>query len=251
MKKIFLTSDMGCSYKKDGVRYVQKLNNANGIIEQIKNTIENENVFLFFCSNPDTFELNDNYARLTFDSFNMSGFNFQRLIIVDHRYSENLKEDIKKASVVFLAGGHTLTEMEYFNEIVLKKLLLDYDGVIIGQSAGSMNLAHTVLCAPEYEEEVGAKYVWEGLGLTNINVEPHFNLEIEESEQIFRNELLNLSINNNIYAICDGSHIAIDEDGAVLYGEGYLIHNKEIKKLNSNNEKLILSVKKDNSKILI
>ena len=252
MKKIFLTSDMGCSYKENGVRYVQKINNANSIIEQIKSSLKDENVFLFFCSNPDTYDLNDKYAKLTFDSFNMSGFNFQKLIVVDHRYIGNLKEDLKKASAVFLAGGHTLTEMEYFNEIGLKKLLLDYDALIIGQSAGSMNLAHTVLCAPEYEDEIGTKYVWEGLGLTSINVEPHFNLEIKESEQVFRNELLNLSINNNIYAICDGSHITIDEDGDVLYGEGYLIHNKEIKKINNNKEKLIINSNKEikNSRIL-
>ena len=252
MKKIFLTSDMGCSYKENGIRYVQKINNANGIIEQIKSRLNDENVFLFVCSNPDTYELNDNYARLTFDSFNMSGFNFKKLIVVDHRYNGSLIDDMKKANIVFLSGGHTLTEMEHFNEIGLKELLMDYDGVIIGQSAGSMNLAKTVICAPEYEDEVGGKYVWDGLGLTEINVEPHFKLEIDESEDIFRQELLKLSIDNNIYAICDGSHIAVDGNEDLLYGEGYLIHNKEITKLNNDKAKFIISSYKDdkNSRIL-
>ena len=105
--KIFLTSDMGCSYKENGTRYLSKINNENGNIEQIKENLDNEDIFMFFCSNPDTYDVNDSYAKLTFDSFNISGFNFKKLIIVDSRYQGNLKEDIESSSLIFLAGGHT------------------------------------------------------------------------------------------------------------------------------------------------
>ena len=234
MKKIFLTSDLGCSYKADGKRFPKVIDNQNGIIEQIKNNIDKEDNFLFFCSSPYDYEKNDSYAKVTFDSFNMSGFNFKKLIIVDYRYKGNLKEDIKNAEIIFLAGGHTSTEMKYFNEINLRELLKNYKKVIIGQSAGALNLADIVVCGPEYEEEIGTEYVWEGLGLTKINVEPHFILEPLESEIKIREELLKLSEQYKIYAICDGSHVFDDGENQTLYGEGYLIENKKVKKICSN-----------------
>lgn len=42
--------------------------------------------------------------------------------------------------------------MKYFEEIGLREILKDYNGVIIGQSAGSLNLATIVVCAPEFEK---------------------------------------------------------------------------------------------------
>ena len=234
MKKIFLTSNLGCSYKIDGVRYPKVIDNVNGIIEQLKQNLNNENNFLFFASSPDDYEKNDSQSYTTFKSFNMSGFNFKNLIIVDYRYKRNLISDIKKADIIYLAGGHTPTEIKYFNEIELKELLREYDGIVLGQSAGALNLADTVVCSPEYEEEIGTEYIWKGLGLTNINVEPHFTMNEAEINIKVREELLNLTNKYKIYAICDGSHIFDDGNKQTLYGEGYLIEKREIKKICEN-----------------
>lgn len=107
---------------------------------------------MFITSSPNNYEVNDSYANITYDSFNMSGFNFQNHILVDYRYNGNLQEDIKKSDIIFLSGGHTPTEMAYFEEIKLRDLLKDYDGIIIGQSAGALNLANTVVC--EYNKKM-------------------------------------------------------------------------------------------------
>ena len=88
---------MGCSEKVDGIRYSTPINNENHIIEQITNLL-----------NINDYEVNDSYSKLTFESFNKSGFNFKKNIMVDYRYKENLKEDILKSDIVFLCGGHTL-----------------------------------------------------------------------------------------------------------------------------------------------
>ena len=231
MKKIFLTSNLGCSYKVNGIRVAKPIDNENKIIEQIKTNLSKENIMLFICSSPDDYERNDNHAKITFDSFNMSGFNFKKLIIIDHRYNGNIKSDIKSSDLIFLAGGHTLTEMKFFEEINLRELLENYNGVIIGQSAGSLNLADTVVCGPECDEEIGTNYIWKGLGKTSINIEPHFILNPPVSELKIRKELLDLSIDYDIYAICDGSHIFDNGVSQILYGEGYLINNKKVKKI--------------------
>lgn len=231
MKHVFLTSSLDCCYKENDIVIAKPINNVNKVIDQIKEKLDNENNFLFLCSSSDNYEKNDSYANITFKSFNMSGFNFKKLIKVDDRYTGNLDEDIKNASLIFLSGGHTPTEMKFFDKINLKERLKNYSGVIIGQSAGSINLAKTVVCAPEYEEEIGTEYVWEGLGQTDINIEPHFILNVGEEYKKLREELLKLSEQYKIYAICDGSHIYDDGINKTLYGEAYLIDNRNIEKI--------------------
>ena len=249
MKKVFLTSDMGCSKKENGIRCCTKINNENKIIEQIKESLDNENTFVFITSNPDDYKTNDNYANLTFNSFNISGFDFKKLIIIDNRYLNNLENTIKNSDLIFLAGGNTEIEMNFFEKIKLREILKNYNGVIIGQSAGAINLANIAVCSPEYEEEIGKKYVWPGLEKTNINIEPHFHLETNNPlEEKLRKELLSLSEKYNIYAIKDGTHIFDNGKEITLYGEAYLIKNKIITKISDigNN----ISIKKQFNRLI-
>lgn len=241
MKKVFLTSNMGCSEKINNKRYATPIDDSNGIIKQIKNNLSNENNLIFIVSNPLDFDKNDNYGKITLDSFNMSGFNFKNLIIIDDRYKGDLNNTIKEADLVFLAGGNTFVQMQFFEKINLGKILENYEGVVIGQSAGAINLAKYAICAPEYEEEIGTNYIWSGLNMTNINIEPHFILETNsELEKRLRKELLDLSLKYPIYAILDGTHIFDNGKEIILYGEGYLIKNKNIVKLSNVSEVKII-----------
>ena len=238
MKKVFLTSNMDFSYKINGETVSQPFNNENGIKERIKEKLEHEDLIIVFASNPNTFEKNAIYEKVIFESFSKSGFNFKEKLFIDNRYNGNLEEDIKRANLILLSGGYTPTQMEYFEKLDLRELLKNYEGVIIGMSAGSINLADLVVCSPEYEElETNYKTTWKGLGLTNINIEPHFILgELNEEKTLERVELLKLSEEYKIYAIVDGTDIYDDGVTQTMYGEGYLIENRKIKKICNKNE---------------
>ncbi len=239
MKKIFLTSKLGCEEKINNKVISKPIDNVNGIINNIKEKLIKEDNFVFITSSPKDYENNDLYAKVTFESFNKSGFNFKNLIIIDNRYKGNLKETINDSDVVLLAGGHTLTEMQYFEEINLRDILKDYNKVIIGQSAGSLNLAEMVVCSPEFIEEIGSSYIWKGLSLTDINIEPHFITgKLKEEELLLREELLKLSEKYLLYALVDGSYIYDNGSSQTLYGEGYTIYKREIKKI-CNKERYI------------
>ena len=84
----------------------------------------------------------------------------------------------------------------------------------------------------EQEMEKSEPVFFQGLGLTNINIEPHFVLDdsnFDESEKYQRNAVLSESNYRKIYGQCNGSHILIDNDGnATIYGETYLISNGQI-----------------------
>lgn len=235
MQKTFLTSNLGCIVKNDGVRSSTQMNNINGVVDKIKSVLSGNEKMIFFVSNPTDYEKNDYYARMTFESFRKSGFVFNSEVIIDDRFNGNIANEVKSADLILLAGGKTETQMKFFEKIGLKDILKNYNGVIIGQSAGAMNLAVEVLCPPEDEEEIGGTYKWPGLSKTSISVEPHFVLDVTDELDIkLREELLKISSDRRLYAICDGTHIYIDDTSATLSGEAYLIENGSIIKINDN-----------------
>lgn len=238
MKKIFLVSDLGCSIKKDGIRHLSTIDNRNGIIDQIKQALSNNRKMVFIVSSPADFAKNDQYADFTFRSFEQSGLIFQEKILIDERYKGNVEAELHSADLLFLCGGVTKTQMQYFEKIGLRDILHQYHGVIVGQSAGAMNLASLVLCSPEIEEEIGGTYSWPGLGIVDISIEPHFTLAASDRLSLqLRKELLDLSATHPLYAICDGTHLYIDETATCIYGEAYLIHNGVITKINDTKMK--------------
>ncbi len=229
---LFLTSDVGASVKIDGKRVVTKLNNKNGFVDNLKKYVSEGENFVFVVSNPDTFDKNDSYGKLTFDSFNLSGFNFSNLKILDSRTIDKAEEYIKNSSIVFLGGGVTKTQMEFFNKIGLSSLLKKYAKIIIGQSAGALNLAEEVYNSPEDEEEQ-VRY-FKGLGLTNINIEPHFKNNTHLETETLGKILLEDSKTKSFIAIPDGSYIIDDGNEQVLYGEGYYFDIGKYKQICSN-----------------
>lgn len=89
----FLTSDIGASKKVNGVRVVSRLDNTNHFIENLQKYITEGENFVFVVSSPNSYLGNNSYAKLTFDSFNMSGFKFKNLQIVDLRTDSNLENN--------------------------------------------------------------------------------------------------------------------------------------------------------------
>ena len=105
-----------------------------------------------------------------------------------------------------------------------------------------MNCADKVYASPELEgEAIDPNYQrWiDGLGLTDINIFPHF--------QGLRNDYLDGmrmieditcadSFTHEILALNDGTYIVIDENRKTLYGEAYSIKDGIIKQICSNGQ---------------
>lgn len=186
---------------------------------------------LFIASSPDDKEKINLYTKLLFEGLKLSGISFNEYLVLDSSTVDNAQEYIDKANMIFLSGGDTYIQNEFFKRIHLREKLEKFNGLIIGQSAGAINMADDVFNSPE-EMEKSEPVFFQGLGLTNINIEPHFMLDdsnFDESEKYQRNAILSESNNRKIYGQCNGSHILIDNDGNVtIYGETYLISNGQI-----------------------
>lgn len=226
-----LMSDFKHYHKLNGEKIANELDNSNGIVNQIKNSLNGNNAILFIASSPDDKEKIELYSKLLFEGLKLSGVSFKEYLVLDSSTVDKTKEYIDKANMIFLSGGDTYIQNEFFKRIHLREKLGNFNGLIIGQSAGAINMANDVFNSPE-EMEKSEPVFFQGLGLTNINIEPHFVLDdsnFDESEKYQRNAVLSESNNRKIYGQCNGSHILIDNDGNVtIYGKTYLISNGQI-----------------------
>ena len=81
------------------------------------------------------------------------------------------------------------------------------------------------------------------MGLTEINIEPHFNIEtsnFNELENYQRDNILGESLSKTIYALCDESHIFETDNSIVVYGQSYIIRRGIISLLCNNKESFII-----------
>lgn len=166
----------------------------------------------------------DGYYRFFLNMFEEKGIHFDESYVVDSRMAmEDAQRAVETADVVWLSGGDTPTEFRYLQQYGLDKILKQHDGVIIGMSAGSINMADTAVCTLScgHREQL----VYKALGCVDIHVEPHF---VRNSVS---NELLELSKEYEFYGLCDESCIVFCNEIMELYGEIYRITNGSIEQV--------------------
>ena len=187
--------------------------------------------FLVIAAWPDDHDRNDEMAQTFAGCFEWHGMGFTQVDVLDSRNAAHAAELIAASDVILLAGGHVPTENAFFKEIGLRELLAGYKGVIMGVSAGSMNAADTVYVQPEEAGEAtdpGFVRWTQGLGLTNKNILPHYNMvkdNILDGLRLFEDVTYPDSVGHPLYVLPDGSYILEADGASTLYGEAYLLHN--------------------------
>ena len=176
----FLTSSF-VEYQERSEYEPKPIVGSNCFIENLKRYWMNGVHFLIFSSNPADYAMGDHLKREMWDAFSLSGFDIEEMRVFDNRAigdspEASLREAIKWADVLLLAGGHAPSQNAFMKKCKMKKILQDksvFDGIIIGISSGSINAASEVYLIPELEgESLDPDFVrfTDGLGLTNINI---------------------------------------------------------------------------------
>ena len=207
------------------------LNPANGLVDELRRTLPRPCRALEICSDPDAWEKTDFYAAALRTSFERSGFSFSRYDTLDGRNEERAAELVRAAELLILAGGHVPTQNAFFRKIGLREMMKDYDGIVVGISAGSMNSADVVYSQPEEEgEAVDPDYrrFLTGLNLTKTMLLPHYQEEkdvVLDGLRVFEDVAYPDSMGRTFYAIPDGSYLYIDSGREELRGEAYMIRD--------------------------
>lgn len=239
--KFILTSYLDlCDKDENGNRIAKNFGNKNNILDNIKKYVKKYDNFLFVASNEFNNEATDVYANVTFESFDLT-LPFNNYKILDSRTKEIADELIKEADLILLCGGHVPTQNNFFNNIDLKNKIKNTEALIIGGSAGAINMAESVYCIPELEgESTDPNFSRNliGLGLTNINILPHYDIFKEfilDNKKFIDEIILPDTYERTIYALNNGSYILVD-DKNYLYGEAYLLKDGSITKINNDDE---------------
>ena len=206
------------------------LNPANGFVSELKKALNGPVHALFITSAPDDAVFTDSVAASTRENFGNSGIEFDTYHQLDRRNMEMAAEYVKQANLIVLSGGHTPTENFFFADIHLKELLEEYDGVLVGISAGSMNSAEVVYAQPEEAGEAidpdFEKYL-PGLGLTKIQIIPHYQMIKDymlDGKKLFEEVTYPDSMGHTFHALPDGSFVFGTRGGREeLRGEAYEI----------------------------
>lgn len=244
MSILFLTSKLDLYDKyidENGnkIHTPHNFGNINKILDNLKKYIKKYDNFLYVASDENNYDLTDEYAKKTFQSFEMT-LKFKNYAILDGRTKDNAKGLIDNADFILLAGGHVPTQNDFFIKIKLKELIKEVDTVICGISAGSMNCAENVYCPPELEGEAlnpNFKKYLKGLDLTKLNIYPHYNEEkytILDGLFLFDDVIFSDSYKTEILVLNDGSYVLVDDNTSTVYGESFVLKNGKLTKICSD-----------------
>lgn len=217
----------------------------NGLIQRLKRALPPYCRCLYICSSPDRRDLNCTFGADVFQIFAQEGMAFSHYAVLDGDNFYEAKKLVGESDLIVLAGGHVPTQNAFFHKIHLPELLREYDGVVLGISAGSMNMAEVVYAQPEEPGESAPEYARfiPGLGLTDINILPHLQKVRDyrvDGLRLFEDITFPDSMDRTFFALPDGSYIYQDEQQTLLCGKGYLVRDGVMTQLTENGEILEL-----------
>lgn len=193
--------------------------------ELFQKLITKRNKFAFVASEfENEHEKTDSYFSFFLNMFEEIGIHFEHSYVVDGRMSvDEAKKSVAEADVVWLSGGDTPTEYGYFVKYGIDEVISQHSGIIIGMSAGSINLAKTAICTLTCQHN--KLEIYSALGCVDISVEPHF---IREN---VTEELIDISKVYTIYGLCDDGIIVCSDGKTEFYGDVYKLSHGNIEKI--------------------
>ena len=220
------------------------LNDANGFTDRLREVLPPNPSALFVCADPDDHDMTCHFAADTCGAFSAAGMAFSRYDVLDGSNAEEAAQLIDQSDFLIFSGGHVPTQNRFFQEISLREILTDFDGVVMGISAGSMNLADVVYVQPEEPGEgidPDFQRFAPGLGLTDVNILPHYQKvkdNILDGLRLMEDITYPDSENNTFFALPDGSYFYQDDDCLLLCGQAWLIRDCQLSQLTEEEEVL-------------
>ncbi len=189
---------------------------------------------MMLASDPTAYEKNDQFLQLDRQALTLSGLHFQKYLVLDNRNKDKVKTVLDKTSLIFLSGGNTHQQNQFFSAIDLGKHLKDIDCPIVGISAGAMNCGNAVINSSEKSKNPDLPLILKGMGISQYTIIPHFEKKQKNPDEM--KLIIQVSQKMKIYALQDGSYLLND----TIYGRCDLIYQGEITKICNNGESLLL-----------
>jgi len=124
-------------------------------------------------------------------------------------------QKVASSDLIYLTGGLVNALVERLRKMHVDSLLKDYDGVIVGRSAGALALCKKCVITSRNNQK--AK-LFEGLGLADLTLKAHYKPQKDSMLQL-------LSRGQKIYAVPSRSAIVYEDGVCSFIGKAYLFDN--------------------------
>ncbi len=188
------------------------------ITQVLRENLPRRESLVFISAWPEDFARNDDDSDGMYGMFAERDMEFADHHVIDRRtsvaYAVRL---VRGADCVFLMGGNAVLQMALIRDLGLVPELLSNRAVILGVSAGSMNMGR--YAADVWE----TKTLYEGIGLTDIIMKGHYT-----EDAWFIQELKDISMKSPIVAMEDESAIFIRGGTVLSFGKIHQIDKGRI-----------------------
>ena len=221
------------------------LNPEHGFVDNLRSCLPENPRCLFVASAPDDIAFTDRVAEEMAACFYEAGLGFSELTRLDRRNQADARLLIWESDFIILSGGHVPTQNTFFGEIGLRELLQNYQGVILGISAGTMNAADRVYIQPEEPGESVPEFprFGEGLGITDVNVLPHYQTAKDkylDGRKLYEDITFADSWGECFHVFPDGTYLLIRDGRTTLYGEAYRLQHGCMEQISQSGDIVIL-----------
>ena len=170
------------------------------VAKRLREELTNRDSLVFVSAWPTDYARNDSDSAGMHGMFEECNIPFARYYVIDNRMDDShATRLIREASCVFLMGGHPGLQLQLIRNKGLDVAIRDAAAAVLGVSAGAINMAKRSLDTKE------SLVPYDGLGLADITVKPHFELE---NRQVL-SSLLQVSMELPICAMEDDSAIFV------------------------------------------
>lgn len=191
-------------------------NDAHEVV--LRENLPKRDSIVFISADPENYAQNDDDRDGMHEMFAERGLAFAEKHVIDRRTgAEEAVKLVRGADCIWLMGGESTWQLQLIRDLGLDTELCESKAVILGVSAGSMNLGRTVA------------YVWddphfyEAIGLTNITIKAHY-----KEGDWFIPRLLEMSKTHPIVAMEDMSAILVKGEEVWSIGKMHLFDKGEI-----------------------
>lgn len=170
----------------------------------------------------------DDFTELAW--LNQAGIVFEEYHLINHlTEKEDAQRLVQQASVIFLCGGNPWYQKHLLNEYELSGFIKDSSAVVMGTSAGGMNMSDKwVGLKPLGDSGKHECATYSGIALNHFSFEAHF--DIENKALIEGHFPLSETMDIYVAANKDGA-VRVEGDKIDIIGDVYLISKSKIVKL--------------------
>ena len=194
---------------------------TDAIAQALREELPGRESLVFISAWPDDCLRNDADSDGMHEMFAECGMGFARHSVIDRRTgAADAARLIREADCVFLMGGDPPKQMALIRELELVPVLLACRAVMLGVSAGAMNMGRYAVDCWETNE------LYEGIGLVDIVTKGHY-----EKDAWFVPVIKEISATRPVIAMEDESAIFISENAVWQLGNIHLVDKGMIARL--------------------